>query len=390
VLLPQVLIESIIMDVTLGKTLNAGVSAVQNQTPLNRSGSTSVAGSAINGPSTFLGTIGSNFVSGASSGLTNVTGGLSYFGNIGPTWDIAVQAAESDNNAHVIQRPRIQTSQAKPAQFFVGETVPYVTGSTYGSAYGNSSSYSQLSVGVELDVTPFINPDGLVVMDISQEIDEISGSTAITGVGNIPNTVKRTLNSEMAVKNRDTVIMGGFVEADKSHTVSGVPLLMDVPLLGWLFRSTADSKTRSELLVMIRPTVLKTPTIAADETIREGRRLPGVSAAAVEDAAEQRKLINAERKQELKNARKDGSSDGFFNMKMEENTDTNLPVADSGPAPQSSADNTPPATTPATVTSPDNLPAASPADQDKARAALDQKMNELDAQPAAAPAQPPQ
>jgi general secretion pathway protein D len=393
VLLPQVLIESIIMDVTIGSALTAGVSAQQNPTRFGHS-NVSGGGSAINGPTSFLGTIANQLTNGTSSttlaGLTNVTGGLSYFGNIGPTWDLAVQAAQSDNNAHVIQRPRIQTSQAKPAQFFVGQTVPYVTGSTYGSAYGNSSSYSQLSVGVELDVTPFINPDGLVVMDISQEIDEISGSTAITGVGNIPNTVKRTLNSEMAVKNRDTVIMGGFVEADKSHTVSGVPLLMDVPLLGWLFRSTADSKTRSELLVMIRPTVLKTPTIAADETIREGRRLPGVSAAAAEDAADQRKLINAERKKELKNARKDGSSDGFFNMKMEENADPNVPAADPGPAPQSSDDNTPPATTPATVTSPDNLPAASPADQDKARAALDQKMNELDAQPAAAPAQPPQ
>ena len=58
---------------------------------------------------------------------------MSYFGNIGRHWDVAVKAAESDNHANIIQRPRIQTSQAKPAQFFVGETVPYVT-STYNSA----------------------------------------------------------------------------------------------------------------------------------------------------------------------------------------------------------------------------------------------------------------
>ena len=90
-----------------------------------------------------------------------------------------MQAAAADNNATVIQRPRIQTSQAKPAQFFVGDTVPYVTGTYYGGGYGggNSSSYSQLSVGVELDVTPFINPDGLVVMDIKQEIDDVTGYT---------------------------------------------------------------------------------------------------------------------------------------------------------------------------------------------------------------------
>jgi general secretion pathway protein D len=210
----------------------------------------------------------------------------------------------------VIQRPRIQTSQAKPASFFVGQTVPYVDGTTYGSAYGNSSSYSQLSVGVELDVTPFINPDGLVVMDINQEIDDISGYTAISGVGNIPNTDKRTLSSEIAVRDRDTVILGGFIRSDKSKTRSGVPLLMDIPLLGNLFTSRNDSKDRTETIVMIRPTVLKTPEIAAAQAIKEERRLPGISAAAAEDAAYERRLAEAERRAELKHTKsKDYDSD---------------------------------------------------------------------------------
>ena len=107
---------------------------------------------------------------------------MSYFGNIGPNWNVALQAAAADSHASIIQRPRITTSQAKPATFFVGDTVPYITSfGNYG--YGNQSSYSQLSVGVELDVTPFINPDGLVVMDIQQEIDDIipNGYTTITG-----------------------------------------------------------------------------------------------------------------------------------------------------------------------------------------------------------------
>src|SRR6185312_11355903 len=122
-------------------------------------------------------------------------------GNIGPTWDVALQAAASDNNVTVIQRPRIQTSQAKPAQFFVGSTVPYITGTSYGTGLnGNSSSsYSQLSVGVELDVTPFINPDGLVVMDVQSEIDDLGDNVLIDG-NPVPKTTKRTLNSEIAVK----------------------------------------------------------------------------------------------------------------------------------------------------------------------------------------------
>src|SRR5208282_5035359 len=154
-----------------------------------------------------------------------------------------VSAAASDSHASIIQRPRIQTSQAKAATFFVGDTVPYVTSTyNYGGAYGNQSSYSQLSVGVELDVTPFINPDGLVVMDIQQEIDDLDGSTLISGVGNVPNTDKRTLSSEIAVRNGDTVMLGGFIKNSKSTSKSGVPFLMDIPLLGNLFSSRSDAK----------------------------------------------------------------------------------------------------------------------------------------------------
>ncbi len=289
-----------------------------------------------------------------------MSGGLSYFGNIGDTWDIAVQAAESDNNASIIQRPRIQTSQAKPAQFFVGQTVPYVTNTYNNSINGGygGSSYSQLSVGVELDVTPFINPDGLVVMDIQQEIDDISGYTAIDG-NNVPNTIKRTLNTEIAVKNRDTVILGGFIRSNKSHAVSGVPIFMDIPLLGWLFRSNADTKDRTELMVMMRPTVLKTPEIAALQTIKEEQRLPGVSAAAAENAEDERKLINAERQKELKRARSGKPADGFFNMKVNSGDDTNAPAHDFGSGSRDQA-------------TPNNVPLDSTNAPDKNLAPLDQ------------------
>ena len=223
---------------------------------------------------------------------------MSYFGNIGPTWDVAMTAAESDSHASIIQRPRIQTSQAKPAQFFVGSTVPYVTGTTYGSyAYGNSSSYSQLSVGVELDVTPFINPDGLVVMDIKQEIDDINGYTTIDGNGKVPNTDKRTLSSEIAVRDRDTIMLGGFIRSDKSTSRSGVPFLQDIPDPRQSVHQPPGQQGPQELIVLMRPTVLRTPEIAAAKH-HQGRdsgcrAFPLPSA---EDAAYENKLIEAERK----------------------------------------------------------------------------------------------
>ncbi|HZF01409.1 MAG TPA: secretin N-terminal domain-containing protein [Methylomirabilota bacterium] len=319
ILLSQVLIESVVMDVTLGHTLNLGVSAAQNPQQLTPH---IIGGGGVNNGQpflTFLKQVSTNGVASiVASGLTNSTfgnnlpGGLSYFGNIGPTWDVAVEAAESDNSANIIQRPRIQTSQAKPATFFVGQTVPYVTGTTFGGSFGNQSSYSQLSVGVELDVTPFINPDGLVVMDINQEVDDLNGTTHIDGVGDIPNTIKRTFSSEIAVKDKDTIMLGGFVRSDRSKTKSGIPLLQDIPILGFLFRQQNTTKDRQETIILMRPTVLKTPEIAAKQALIEEERLPGISAAAAENDKEEAAQVAAERKAEKQRARLRNKENGFF------------------------------------------------------------------------------
>jgi general secretion pathway protein D len=325
VLLSQVLIEAIIMDVDLTSGWNLGISAAQNPKTFSPSIPIVGGGGVNNGPSILsLSTNLSSFFSAGTNLASTLPGGLSYFANIGPSWDVALQAAENDGNTTIIQRPRIQTSQAKQAQFFVGETAPYVT-STYngGAGIGQSSSYSQLSVGVELDVTPFINPDGLVVMDINQEIDDFNGFTTIEGVGNVPNTDKRTINSEVAVKDRDTIILGGFVKTDKSTSRAGVPILMDIPWIGSLFTQRTDSKERHELVVLMRPTVLKTPEIAAQQAINEEQRLPGVSAAAAEESTEERKLINAERKKEQMRSKAKGYNDGFFTTPPQETT-TNI------------------------------------------------------------------
>src|SRR5208283_3794629 len=174
------------------------------------------------------------------------------------------------------------------------------------------NSYSQLSVGVELDVTPFINPEGMVSMDIMQEIDDLNGYTAITGVGNVPNTIKRTLNASITVRDRDTVMLGGFIKSDKSVSKSGVPFLMDTPILGNLFVSRSDSKDRQELIVLMRPTVLKTPELASKHTAVEEQRLPGASEAAAEDGAYERSLIEAQRKHEQKEFKRSGNYEGFF------------------------------------------------------------------------------
>jgi general secretion pathway protein D len=256
---------------------------------------------------------GTPFYNFAGSGATNIwpgnftssaLPGLSYFGNIGPNWDLALQAAANDSSTHIIQRPRIQTSQAKEAQFFVGQSVPYVTSTYQAGAYGNGgSSYSQLQVGISLDVTPFINPDGLVVLDINQQINDISGNVQIQGVGAVPTTDNRTFTSEVAVKDRDTIVLGGFTDTETDKSSTGVPLLEDIPIIGNLFKSPSSTKVRDELLVMMRPTVLKTPEDASIQAVKEEVNSPGISGA----ERDEKGVVNQERKSEAAKEKKQGA-----------------------------------------------------------------------------------
>jgi type II secretory pathway component GspD/PulD (secretin) len=127
---------------------------------------------------------------------------------------------------------------------------------------------------VTLQVTPLINPDGLVVMDISMEIDGLAGSVDIVNVGKVPITSSKTAAAKVSVRDHDTIILGGLIYAEKDKTASGVPYLMNIPLLGYLFRNSSVDNKRTELTVLIRPTVLPTPEIAALTATAEQNKMP--------------------------------------------------------------------------------------------------------------------
>jgi Flp pilus assembly secretin CpaC len=143
-------------------------------------------------------------------------------------------------------------------------------------------------------------------------------------VGQVPNTIKRTLNAEIAVRNRDTVMLGGFIKANKSTSRSGVPFLMNIPILGNLFLQRNDSKQREELIVLMRPTVLDTPKMAAEYTYTEEKRLPGVAGAEFDNAGDESKLIDAERKREMRAHKADHSRIGFFTEHPEDTSTNNV------------------------------------------------------------------
>ena len=145
-----------------------------------------------------------------------------------------------------------------------------------------------------LEVTPLVNPDGLVVMDIHQKIDSFEGNVTIQNVGDVPVTSSKEASAKVSVRDHDTIILGGLIETDKNKSASGIPLLMDIPLLGSLFRASHDDGKRTELIVLIRPTVLPTPEIAALTAVAQKNKMPGVR--------ETEKELRDDEKQRLKQA----------------------------------------------------------------------------------------
>ena len=278
----QVLIEAIILDVNLSDDFSLGVAVGQKR--VNKGGLAGV-GSANNDGSLNTGSqllsnlgLGTNVV----PAFANSPGGLSYFGRLGPVFDVAVTALASDSRVNILSRPRIQATHAEQATLFIGETVPYVTGTFFGGVgTGASSQYQQLAVGISLNVLPLINPDGLVILEIAQNIEQIGGFVKIDA-NEVPTTTRRQAQTKLAVRDGDVIILGGFITSTKTRVKSGVPFLKDIPLLGALFRSQKDGNKRSELMVLIRPTVLRTPEMAAQFSTGERNNLPGVRQAEYE------------------------------------------------------------------------------------------------------------
>ncbi len=294
VVLAQVLIETVIIEVTLTDSHDLGFSYLQHPQSIGKwTGVGAINNNTFQQPGNYI--LNQNGVTN-SSGL--IPGGFSYLMSFGDDLDVAVAAVQANSRARILQRPRIQTSHNEPASIFVGESRPYPTSSYYGGgAYGGYSSIQQLEIGVSLDVTPLINPDGLVVMDIHQKIDSFEGNVEIDNVGEVPITSEKEAQAKVSVRDHDTIILGGLIETDKNASKSGVPFLMDLPIFGTLFRSNHKDETRQELIVLIRPTVLPTPEIAALTATAEKNKMPGVRATEKDlraEEAERLKKVNEE------------------------------------------------------------------------------------------------
>jgi general secretion pathway protein D len=137
--------------------------------------------------------------------------------------------------------------------------VPYVSGTSTTTAGQITTSVARQDVGIILEVTPHINPDGFVRLEIRQEVSDITGSTIDVGQGiTAPIFFKREAETTVTVKDNETVVLGGLITTREESREQKVPLLGDIPLLGWLLRNESMDTQRTELLVILTPRVVRT------------------------------------------------------------------------------------------------------------------------------------
>jgi len=172
----------------------------------------------------------------------------------------AIHALATVGKLDVLSRPYILTSDNQEAIINVGQVVPFITNSQITDTGVTNNTVQYQDVGIILDVTPHINPDGLVIMDVSQEVSALTETTVqISPTVNARVLDNRAAQSRVAVRDGQTIVIGGLMQDRKTDTVRKVPVLGDIPWLGALFRRTTKTQTKTELLIFITPHVAKVP-----------------------------------------------------------------------------------------------------------------------------------
>ncbi|HEV2867417.1 MAG TPA: type II secretion system secretin GspD, partial [Allosphingosinicella sp.] len=194
----------------------------------------------------------------AVGSIANATGGLvggairsgnEIFGAI-------VNAVRSDNRSNILSTPSIMTLDNQEARILVGQEIPITTGEALSQNFDNTfRTVQRQNVGITLEVRPQINAGGTIKLDLRQEVSSIAGPVSSNFQDLILN--KRELETTITVDNGEIVGIGGLLDDNERRTLERIPLLGDIPIIGNLFRSRGRSRGRTNLMVFIRPTILR-------------------------------------------------------------------------------------------------------------------------------------
>ena len=185
-----------------------------------------------------------------------------------PSFGAFFQALQSNNDVNIVSSPHILTTDNEEAEISVGENVPFqasisglpnlgglagAAGATAGLGAGLMQSIQRQDVALTLKITPHINEGGYVRLEIDQEINEVKSIDPIVG----PTTTKRKVKTMIVVKDQQTVVIGGLITEKVKEFVQKVPLLGDIPILGYLFKNTVRTVEKTNLLIFLTPYVIR-------------------------------------------------------------------------------------------------------------------------------------
>ena len=188
---------------------------------------------------------------GGLQGLALGVAGTNSAGDV--EWAALIQALGSDTDSNVLSTPSITTLDNEEASISIGQEVPIVTGSALGNNNSNPfTTVDRKDVGIQLKITPLINEGNSVRLQIEQEVSSVAGTTGQDIVTN-----KRQINTTVQVNDGGMVVLGGLIDENIQESSSKVPLLGDIPLLGTLFSSERTTKVKRNLMVFIRPRILR-------------------------------------------------------------------------------------------------------------------------------------
>jgi general secretion pathway protein D len=209
------------------------------------------------------------------SSPVSVNGGPGLFYSfLNKNFQVALDALQSTGNTKVLSTPSLVVMNNQEAQITVGtqvsvisNSINYVGGTTNASnsSYSGVGTASYISTGVTLDITPRVNPGGLVYMDVNQE-DTVPNYNTVTSNNPNPSIDQRNLKTQIAVQSGETVLLGGMISDTEGESKNGVPLLSSIPLVGGLFGSTTKNHDRTELIILITPHVVTNPDEAREMT----------------------------------------------------------------------------------------------------------------------------
>lgn len=199
----------------------------------------------------------------AGNSIKKQTPGLNFVGGADANPDVIISALNVLTDVEILSSPSLVVVENQTATLQVGDEVPITTQQSQSVENGLAPVINQVQfreTGIILNVTPRISQTDAVTMDIVQEISSVaSGANTLT-----PTISKRSIRTQISVNDQQTVVLGGLISANSQKTKSGVPLLMKLPLVGDMFSNTDKTKGRNELIVLIRPVIVRDAQDAAD------------------------------------------------------------------------------------------------------------------------------